>query len=111
MARPKFPSDDVARLMLRLPDGLRERIANVAHANNRSMNSEIVSTLEGAYPHPVDKRDIVRALETILERVRQSPEIDLSWHLKMALPMVVETVEAGAILENDIVETEKFSNP
>lgn len=36
--------------MLRLPGGMRERIAEVAKANNRSMNSEIVTTLQRAFP-------------------------------------------------------------
>lgn len=38
------------RFMLRLPDGMRDRIKTVAEANNRSMNAEIVATLEKAYP-------------------------------------------------------------
>ncbi|WP_272951423.1 Arc family DNA-binding protein [Sinorhizobium medicae] len=36
--------------MLRLPAGMRDRIAEVARANNRSMNSEIVSALTRAFP-------------------------------------------------------------
>ncbi len=107
----RTPSRALDKIIIRLPDGLRERIANVAKANNRSSNAEIVSTLEAAYPHPVDKRDVVRALETILKRIKQNPEADISWHLKMALPIVVETVQAGAILETDHVETETISNP
>lgn len=38
--------------MLRLPDGMRDRIKAVADANNRSMNAEIVATLEDRYPSP-----------------------------------------------------------
>ena len=34
--------------MLRLPDGMRERIADQAKANRRSMNTEIVTLLEQA---------------------------------------------------------------
>lgn len=36
--------------MLRLPDGMRDRIRAAAEANGRSMNAEIVQTLETAYP-------------------------------------------------------------
>ncbi|NEH87748.1 Arc family DNA-binding protein [Rhizobium leguminosarum] len=47
-------SDDPVReqdkFMLRLPAGLRERIKEAATRNGRSMNAEIVSTLEVAYP-------------------------------------------------------------
>ena len=38
--------------MLRLPDGMRDRIKAAADANNRSMNAEIVATLEQKYPPP-----------------------------------------------------------
>ncbi len=37
---------------LRLPEGMRERIKAAADMNNRSMNAEIVSTLEEKYPEP-----------------------------------------------------------
>lgn len=38
------------KFMLRLPDGMRDRIKDAAAANNRSMNAEIVATLEEKYP-------------------------------------------------------------
>lgn len=34
------------KFVVRLPDGMRERIAQIAHQNHRSMNSEIVLQLE-----------------------------------------------------------------
>lgn len=40
--------------MLRLPDGMRDRIKTIAASNNRSMNAEIVATLEEKYPPPKD---------------------------------------------------------
>ena len=43
--------------MLRLPDGLRDRIKTVAEANNRSMNAEIVAVLEENYPAPLEDDD------------------------------------------------------
>lgn len=36
--------------MVRFPDGLRERIKKAADKNNRSMNAEIIATLEDVYP-------------------------------------------------------------
>lgn len=38
------------KFMLRLPDGMRERIKRAAETNNRSMNAEIVATLDEAFP-------------------------------------------------------------
>ena len=44
--------------MLRLPDGMRGRIRAAAEANGRSMNSEIVSTLQEHYPAPKPAADL-----------------------------------------------------
>jgi hypothetical protein len=38
------------KFMLRLPDGMRDRIKKSAEVNGRSMNSEIISTLREKYP-------------------------------------------------------------
>lgn len=40
------------QFVLRLPDGMRDRIKAAAERNNRSMNAEIVATLEEKYPKP-----------------------------------------------------------
>lgn len=50
----KYPSERQERFIVRMPDGLRDRIKVEAEKNNRSMNSEIISTLESAYPEPSD---------------------------------------------------------
>lgn len=40
-----FPSQQQDRFIVRLPDGMRSRIAQAAKDNNRSMNAEIVARL------------------------------------------------------------------
>ncbi|MBZ9919116.1 Arc family DNA-binding protein [Mesorhizobium sp. BR1-1-12] len=42
------------KYVLRMPDGLRDRIKAAAELNKRSMNAEMVATLEEKYPAPVD---------------------------------------------------------
>ncbi|GGO55192.1 Arc-like DNA binding domain-containing protein [Roseovarius pacificus] len=44
------PSKQLDQFVVRLPDGMRDRIKAAAEKNGRSMNSEIVSTLEEKYP-------------------------------------------------------------
>lgn len=46
MAESQYPSQQQDKFILRLPDGMRERIKVVAELNNRSMNAEIVAILE-----------------------------------------------------------------
>lgn len=50
--RELYPSEKQDRFIVRLPDGLRDRIRAAAEANNRSMNAEVVATLEQQYPSP-----------------------------------------------------------
>lgn len=48
-ARPHQGSD---KYIVRFPDGMRDRIAEAAKANNRSMNSEIIARLEASFQSP-----------------------------------------------------------
>lgn len=47
---PQKPPQPQDKYVLRMPDGLRGRIKRVAADNNRSMNAEIIATLEERYP-------------------------------------------------------------
>lgn len=46
MIHPQSSSQPAVKLVIRLPAQMRERLAEVALANHRSMNSEIISILE-----------------------------------------------------------------
>lgn len=54
MTKKSYPSDRQEQFMLRLPDGMRDRIKAAAEANNRSMNAEIVAALEDKFPDDAD---------------------------------------------------------
>lgn len=49
-----------------MPEGLRDRIKIAAEKNKRSMNAEILDTLESAYPIPVTLEDTAREIENSL---------------------------------------------
>lgn len=46
MEKKPYPSETQERFIVRFPDGMRDRIAEEAKKNNRSMNAEIVARLE-----------------------------------------------------------------
>lgn len=57
---------------LRFPPGLRDRIKAAADGNGRSMNAEIVATLEDAYPNPDQLRqelNFVNEIDEIQQRL------------------------------------------
>ncbi len=46
MKQANYSSRTADKFVVRLPDGMRERIADVARNHHRSMNSEIIARLE-----------------------------------------------------------------
>lgn len=46
MTKPQYPSEKLDQYMLRLPDGMRERLKALAEGNKRSLNAEIIARLE-----------------------------------------------------------------
>lgn len=60
------------KFVIRLPDGLRERIADLAEGNRRSMNSEIVLRLERSTALEVEldhQKNLVRILAARLDEL------------------------------------------
>lgn len=71
------------RYMLRLPDGMRERIKLAASKNGRSMNAEIVATLEKVYPRKtIDVETLSQLLETLIDLHPSDGEEAYNQHLK-----------------------------
>lgn len=66
MTKKPFPSEQQERFIIRLPDGMRDRIAEEAKKNNRSMNAEIVHRLEKSFdPAEPTMDEIARGLRDI----------------------------------------------
>jgi len=65
MEIPMSNSRTADKFVIRLPDGLRGRIFDVAASNRRSMNSEIIHRLERSIAVEVEldhQKDLVRIL-------------------------------------------------
>ena len=57
------------KVIVRLPDGMRDRIKVAAEANNRSMNAEVVATLEKTYPAPAEGSVPTSAIANMLQSI------------------------------------------
>lgn len=55
------------RITLRFPSELRDSLLSSAEANNRSMNAEIVSLLQGALSSEADVASLLRLALTKIE--------------------------------------------
>lgn len=72
---PKELLANIAPFGLRMQADLKERIKHAAERNGRSMNAEIVSTLEDAYPDPRQFREELRFLDEIDDIQRRLDKI------------------------------------
>jgi plasmid stability protein len=71
--RTPYPSELKDRFIIRLPDGMRERIRLAADAAQRSMNAEILATLAEAYPDPEPAAPDLMEIMDMLQAA-QSPD-------------------------------------
>ncbi len=78
MAAKKTISKRVGRgadqLLIRLPDGMRRRVASVAADNGRSMNAEIVAALEKHLDNDVSVIELWARLEELERKVQDHDE-------------------------------------
>ncbi len=75
----KSKREEMGQIVIRPPAGMRERIKAAAEANNRSMNAEIVATLEEKYPAPLTFAEIYIGLVDRLSKLpadQRGPELD-----------------------------------
>lgn len=57
MERKPFPSETQERFIVRLPDGMRDRIAAEAKKRRRSMNAEFIARLSDSLSDEAEVRD------------------------------------------------------
>ena len=55
--------------LLRLPPGMRDKIAAVAKQNNRSINAEIIHRLTASFAVPSDIVDACNSLDNVHDRI------------------------------------------
>jgi hypothetical protein len=63
--QPETPAHSLDKFVLRLPEGMREKIGVAARANRRAMNAEIVNRLERSFvdaPAGALPEDVVKAI-------------------------------------------------
>ncbi len=71
MANVVQPQD---KYVVRLPDGMRDRLKAAAADNKRSLNAEIVARLEASFgePEPTTSEMLEELTRELLKRIRES---------------------------------------
>lgn len=97
------PTRDQNKFIVRMPDGLRDRIAETARVNGRSMNSEIVATLMDAYPEVLpEARRLYARVHEIAKAAGTVPwnELHEAIHDYIGLMNQAEASEIESMREN-----------
>lgn len=68
----QYPSRELDKVIIRLPDGLKERIRRIAEENGRSVNSELVTLLDRTYPAEATIDECVEKISSIIEKLPES---------------------------------------
>ncbi len=97
MARPKYPSDQQDQFMLRLPNGLRDRIKAYAKQHNRSMNAEIIRILEREFPEPFPLTERIKGLVTLSSKIGSVFEGEAIDAIGSNLLDIVEGIASGTV--------------
>ncbi|WP_202364420.1 Arc family DNA-binding protein [Mesorhizobium sp. L-2-11] len=74
MAPKISPSDLVDKFVLRMPDGMRERIAIEAHRNKRSMNAEIIEVLDREFPAAPSLEEIFEQVDFLIDMYKKDAD-------------------------------------
>lgn len=90
---PKTPTQPQDKYVLRLPDGLRDRIKAAAADNNRSMNAEIIATLLDAYPAPISIGELVQRTKAAVDAINRTGSIHHLLDLHNAVSEAAQALE------------------
>lgn len=105
------------KFMLRLPDGMRDRIAEAARHSGRSMNAEIIVRLDGSFEGPFSDMRAGALVEAIRELVVArhidgfGPEVDEAFGRFMDEKKIDEAHNALDYIVTDWLVTHGYLAP
>lgn len=65
----QHPSRELDKVIIRLPDGMKERIRRVATEHGRSVNAELVMLLERTYPPETKLEECVHEIADLIGKL------------------------------------------
>lgn len=67
--KPVYPSDVADKVLVRMPDGMRDQLKALAKHNNRTLNAEIVARLSSSFLTPVSEDVANKMLRAEVDRL------------------------------------------
>ena len=97
----KPPSRTLDKIVIRVPDGLRERIAERAKENERSVNAELVDLLDKAYPELTPVPHLIYRMKRIIEIIEENVDEPLSDEFRFLMVHMINTARDHGIFQGE----------
>ena len=91
---------DDDQLKFRVPDGLKARIERSARENSRSMNAEIIATLERQYPLEIPLEDVFNSAIRNFGGLKRKFDADVLFSTLKSLQKDINHQISGALDED-----------
>ncbi|CAN7626097.1 Arc family DNA-binding protein [Aminobacter sp. LjRoot7] len=88
-------SRNLDKVIVRLPDGMRDRIKNSAERHGRSMNAEIVQALEQVFPPEPDIIEVIDRVHQAINQAEAAQSLPYRKGLIAALDKLSERLTSG----------------
>lgn len=109
-ARQTYPSDRADKILLRLPEGMRDVIATAARDNKRSMSAEVVKRLEFAFAAEKEIQERTETTAKLMERQRKiSDEVLERKQAEMEAERAKERQDLFALLERVAAQLDQLA--
>lgn len=92
-----YPSDTADKVLVRMPDGMREQLKVAAKSNNRTMNAEIVARLQSSFQTDESEQREFEAWREVARRERieaSAPTMTMPLDTEGALKEYAGRIEA-----------------
>jgi hypothetical protein len=110
MVRKKPPPSDLAdKFLVRLPDGMRSKISQLAKENNRSMNSQIVNLLNKTLSEHFEEKYRYEVMDQIAAQEEQELAFEQSQNLAQRKKQYEQAGSARASITKTVFILENIS--
>lgn len=108
MVQARVGTEGTVGMMVRMSEGLRDRIKAAAEKNGKSQNSEIVATLEEKYPEPFYSEDLLSLFDHMVDLASKTSDPKIA--IDRISKIVLTFLQSPSTSEDDRAALRRFAD-
>lgn len=96
--KPVYPSDLADKVLVRMPDGMRDKLKALAKTNNRTLNAEIIARLQNSFENRLLSQEQLSIIEDGAKVLGYTPNTE---KFEQAVSAMATEVQEAAAKEAD----------